>query len=330
IEQGKKMNKKNELEVLKKIEELLTKTRWADKIDFKESGNNRIRIGNVPYYLEYMAKMDIGYIKHHRILKKHENIVYFRDYVPPAYAEQLISEKINFIDTTGNVYIQNNRIHIEITGKKISNKRRSINIRRRINPAAVKFIYLLLKDRNAINKTYRELAKEADIGYGGITQIVSNLKENNFIIEMNNKKKIINKNELFNRWVEGYLDNFAHKNILGRFRFNNEWTKFDPVDNKLAKWGGEIAANRMGIAIKPVEYILHVDKKIIKEVIETNMLLMAEDGNVVLKNKFWTSKERGDMVDVMLIYADLMTSVNQRDEEAAKTLYEKYIKEYLR
>jgi len=325
------MNKVNELRVLKEVERLLDKKKWYDRLNYKESNaNNRIRIGNTTYCFEYMTKMDLSYIKHQAILRKKENIIYFREYIPPAYAEQLINENINFVDTAGNAFIRNNRTHIEITGKRKINTGRSINFRRRITPAAVKFIYLLLRDKNALNKTYRELGVDAGIGYGGITKIVSDLTENNFIIELNNNKKIINKNELFDRWIEGYLDNFDHKNILGKFRFNNKWTKFDIVDNTLAKWGGEIAANKMGVGIKPVEYILHVDTNILNEIIETNMLLRADDGNVVLKNKFWMGEEAGDIVDAMLIYADLIASGNQRDEEAAKILYEKYINERFR
>jgi hypothetical protein len=60
------------------------------------------------------------------------------------------------------------------------------------------------------------------------------------------------------------------------------------------------------------------------------MLLKEANGNVQLKNKFWNFEDKGDMVDAMIVYVDLIGNGNQRDEEAAKLIYETHIAKHLR
>lgn len=294
---------------------------------YKDFENN-VKIGDDIYQLKYITNTDLNNIRHQKA--QNTKIIFVKNYLNRKDAEKMINENINFIDTAGNAFIRNNRIHIEIIGKRKELLETNMIVREKMTPAAVKLIFLLLRDPNAINNPYRQLAKDAGIGFGGVTKIFKDLKKNNYVVVMNGKKILNNTRNLFDKWVEGYLQNLNHKIILGNFKFNKDWTEFKGVNKLEARWGGEVAAYKLGGNIKPTELTLYIDSNYYDELIKTNMLLKDVNGNVLLKNKFWHIENEGEIADAMIVYVDLIGSGNQRDEEAAKLIYETHIAKHLR
>lgn len=335
VEQGVKVNNKTEFRVMKEIKRLFVENRWGILV-FAETNKkhkdfeNDVKIGDDIYQLKYITNTDLNYIRHQKARHTKEKVIFVKDYLNRKDADEMIKENINFIDTAGNAFIKNNRIHIEITGKRKELFETIMIVREKMTPAAVKLNFLLLRDPNAINKPYRQLAKDAGIGFGGVTKIFEDLKRNNYIVVMNGKKILTNTRKLFDKWVEGYLQNLNHKIILGNYKFGKAWTEFKGVNKTEAKWGGEVAAYKLGGNIKPAELTLYIDQNYYDELIKTNMLLKEANGNVLLKNKFWNFEDKGDMVDAMIVYVDLIGNGNQRDEEAAKLIYETHIAKHLR
>jgi hypothetical protein len=98
-------------------------------------------------------------------------------------------------------------------------------------------------------------------------------------------------------------------------------TRFD------AYWGGEAAADRLTHYLKPemlTIYTLHNPTKLI-----TEFRLRADvNGDVEILDAFWDQNlmtGTRDVVPPILAYADLMTTTDARNLEAARLIYEQHI-----
>lgn len=104
-----------------------------------------------------------------------------------------------------------------------------------------------------------------------------------------------------------------------------------------AYWGGEIAAARLTDYLKPETATLYLDPKMgrhaLTKLIATHRLRADPEGNVEILDKFWnvpTDKTQPEIVPPILVYADLVASLNPRNLEVANLLRERYIDNAIR
>ncbi|MCE0723997.1 hypothetical protein [Legionella resiliens] len=99
-----------------------------------------------------------------------------------ALAEQLQQANIQFIDYSGNAYINEPPIFIFIKGE-LSQKVSSYDeLAFDLNSANIKIIFALLAIKGAINLTYREIAKMSDVALGSINKTFLMLQKYNYLI----------------------------------------------------------------------------------------------------------------------------------------------------
>lgn len=294
---------------------------------------NRKKITYCFEYKKYINKPIIGLmIQKQNNLK--QNFLVITKYVSSYLAEQLKNNNIQFIDTVGNVYINIDPIYIFIKGNekpKITKNKESNSL---FKSSGIKTIFILLADSLSINRTYRNIAVEADVSLGTVSQVIGDLTRLGFIVNIaNNKRRLIHKEELLKKWCVAYSDILKPKLFIGRYRGSPNWWDGKNLNSKEGKWGGEIGAQLLTKYLKPEIITIYAAKGKYEDILIDNKLRSDYNGNVELIEKFWRNEnidKEYNTVHPILIYADLIGTADYRNIKTAEVLYEKYIDRFIR
>lgn len=251
------------------------------------------------------------------------------NYVNPVMAEELKQNNINFIDMAGNAYINYFPIIFFIKGQKDKKKNFKNRVDNPFTKMGLKIIYALLRDQNLISKPQRTIANHAGVALGTVGNVIQNLENMGYIIQMGKRgKKIVEKNELLKRWCLEYPERLKYKMLLGRFEGPENFWRNAQLKTNNAQWGGEVAAYKLTKYLKPEEFIIYADEGYLTNIIIQNRLRKVEDGNIFIIQQFWPEDiyfKKKDVVHPILIYADLLEFKNQRKVETARLIYDKHI-----
>ena len=262
-----------------------------------------------------------------------------RDYL---FLAQIISQPlrqklrvtgINFIDGNGNASINIENIHIQVDGINRRNTPGSIRIFR---AAHLKLIWHLLQKPEYLNKPYREIAQLSGVSLDTISKTLKALENHNFCLPVNNKNyRLINKNQLLEKWLVGFEDTLKPKLYRGTYRFADKqmpekWQniKFNP--NKIL-WSGEPAASKLTRYLLPELFTIYTSLNN-AELLRDYRIVPDVSGNVKVNDIFFNPEifHVDDCVPPLLIYADLQISGDERNRETAKMIYEGHIANIIR
>ncbi|MDZ7667646.1 MAG: hypothetical protein U5K27_20325 [Desulfotignum sp.] len=110
------------------------------------------------------------------------------NYINPVMAEKLKENDINFIDTAGNAYINARPVFIFVKGNKAGKSPAAPSKGKAFTKSGLKMIYALLCDKNLLNRPYRDIASASGIALGTVGQVIDNLKELGFIIDLGTRE----------------------------------------------------------------------------------------------------------------------------------------------
>lgn len=148
---------------------------------------------------------------------------------------------------------------------------------------------------------------------------MQDLKENGFLIEDGKTCKLINKKELFQKWVTGYAQKLRPKLLLGRFRAPDKW--WDRWQLNRGVWGGEVAAAKLTQYLQPEFATLYTTTDDVHEIVIKHRLKKDAEGNMELLQQFRKRPEPfPGMAHPVVVCADLLAIGNQRDLETAQVL----------
>jgi hypothetical protein len=206
--------------------------------------------------------------------------------------------------------------------------------KRAFKPAGLRMIYALLCNPGFENKTYREIAAATNVALGTVDWIMKELKELGFLLDMGKQGfKLIQKENLLQRWVTAYPEQLRPKQILGHYRGDQDWWKQARLETLGAQWGGEVAAARLTQYLRPEIITIYTTTQQLNQLLLKNRLRKDPAGDVEVLERFWKLEETGqyeDLVHPLLIYADLIATGNQRNLETAKMIYEQHIVRLIR
>lgn len=122
-------------------------------------------------------------------------------YFSPSKQEYCKENNINYLDLSGNVYLNYQNIYIEKTGfiNKYPEKREGRNP---FSDKASLILRLLLIGDKAWG--VRELAERTDLNPGFVSRMFKELEKLNYLTRQNGKGKLINKLNLLNDWLNFY------------------------------------------------------------------------------------------------------------------------------
>jgi len=254
-------------------------------------------------------------------------------YINPQLANELKQNGTEFIDTAGNAFINQPPLYIFVKGNK-PDVIKIPPLKRAFKPAGLKVIYAFLCNPGLENKTYREIAAQADVALGTVDWIMKELKELRFLLDMGKRgQRLIQKPNLLQRWVPAYPEQLRPKLTLGRFRGGHEWWRQKKIGPLKAQWGGEVAAERLTQYLQPQIITIYTTPQQLNPLLAENRLRKDETGDVEILKRFWKPPEMWkyeDLVHPILIYADLLATGNERNIETAKMIYDKHILELFR
>ncbi len=183
------------------------------------------------------------------------------NYVSPQAAVRLKENGIQFVDTAGNVFINQPPLFIFVRGNKPKQKEIITQTAHVFKGVGLKIIYLLLCRPEFAARPYRELADLAGVALGTVNGTMTELIQKGFILDIGKKgRRLLERKALFERWTAAYPDNLKPKLLLGHFRGNDEWWKDAELKPAMAQWGGEVAAAKLTGYLKPGTVTLYTDK----------------------------------------------------------------------
>jgi hypothetical protein len=265
-----------------------------------------------------------------QIKKEHHSAALVSAYVNPSQAEKLRQLGIEFFDAAGNASFQQKGLHIFITGRKPQTANSPGRPARAFNPTGSRLVFALLCQPGLENKSYREMAKEAGISLGAVNWIINELKSLGHLVDFGARgRRLVNRKELLKRWTSAYPEQLRPKLVLGRFKtehVHDWWQKADlPSD---AFWGGEVAAKLLTRYLRPETVTIYSESKLPK--LQARYGLRRDPtGDIELLSRFWKFDqwEKKDLQTAppLLVYADLVRTVGDRNLETAEIIYEQYI-----
>ncbi len=265
-----------------------------------------------------------------QIKKEHKSAALVSAYVNPAQADRLRQLGIEFFDAVGNASFQQKGLHVFITGRKPEALKSLHRPTRAFNPTGSRLVFALLCHPGLENKSYREMAKEAGISLGAVNWIMNDLKSLGHLLDLGTRgRRLVKRKELLKRWTSAYPEQLRPKLILGRFRTKQApdwWRRADlPSD---AFWGGEVAAKLLTKYLRPETVTIYSESNLPK--LQAQYGLQRDPtGTVELLRRFWKFDywEKKDLQTApsLLVYADLLTTGDNRNLETAEIIYEQYI-----
>jgi hypothetical protein len=260
-----------------------------------------------------------------------KNFLLIAETIFPKIKAELHKQGIAYLDIAGNIFLQTAKHHLWIEGHK-----KEIKTRKRVNRAftatGLKVVYLFLIDEDLLNRPQRTIAEEAGIALGNINYIMNGLKDQQFLIQKGgNAWQLINKNELYQKWIAGFEEKLKPTLHIGNFRFGRkederEW-KGIKLKHRRTFWGAEPAGGIITKYLKPEIYTLYTEETR-NDLIKNYRLVPDIDGNIKVYKKFWGNHAtfNDTVVHPVLAYADLLNTGNSRNIETAKMIYDKHIK----
>jgi hypothetical protein len=323
-ETGIKVRIRYEVKAIRRADAILTIHHHETKIILEAEIKNRIT--TVDALLPLM-----------RARNDPEKFILVTPQVNDQMADRLRTNGIQFMDEAGNVYLNQPRVYLFVKGNRNLALTKLPMVGRTFKQTGLQVLFLLLCNRDLVDKPYRTIAAEAGVALGMVNLIMQELKGLGFLEEMGTRKnrqaRLVKKEALLERWVTGFAEQLRPKLVHGRYRGEAGWWHNIALDPETALWGGEVAAAKLTKHLKPQDVIIYVDRQKPNTILLEHKLRKDPLGNVTLLYRFWKMDviaPNHDMVHPLLVYADLIATGDQRNLETAQMIYERYIVQLVR
>jgi hypothetical protein len=252
-------------------------------------------------------------------------------YLTNYLAEKCREIQLPFLDTAGNAYLEDDDLFVYVVGQKKPAHMIPTQTNRTNTAAGLRVLFALLCRPQLLNAPYRELATTARVALGTIGPVIKDLETRKLMATFGTtlpKRRLLDAKALLQEWVTFYPAALRPKLQPRRFRAQNrQWAQQTDLTRFEAYWGGEAAADRLTHYLKPETLTIYTRNNPTKLI--TEFRLRADvNGDVEILDAFWDHNlitATRDVVPPILAYADLMTTTDARNLEAAKLIYEQHI-----
>jgi hypothetical protein len=256
-------------------------------------------------------------------------------YITREIAERCRHLRLPFIDTAGNAYLEAPGLLVYVVGEA-----RPVELRqdsyRALNPAGLKVTFALLCRPQLLDKDYRTIAGNAGVALGTVSSDMKDLEARGFFNLKTRPKArtLLDPERMLGEWAIHYPVTLRPKLIFGRFQAEPEDLQRADIGQQSAYWGGESAAERLTGHLKPAHFTIYTRRDHLAKLVAAGRMRAAANGNVEILERFWKfaadvadaeKKELPDVVPPILAYADLMTTRDSRNAEAARIIYARII-----
>ncbi|MFO8038895.1 MAG: type IV toxin-antitoxin system AbiEi family antitoxin [Sodalinema sp.] len=290
-----------------------------------------------------MAELIIPYFQ--RLERNNEKkILLITRYLSNSAIDIFLKEKIEFIDTAGNTYLNNPAIYILIRGQRRP-KVKPLS-RSKMTVTTLKLIYVLLKNPHILRATLGDIAAAAGIASSTVSRNLKDLYNLEYLQrQRDGNYRIVNYPKLLERWEMGYAESLRPKLIVEAFAPVGEGSFSDVAERIIegAKEGDFLLGGELGAAIatdylRPQSATLHLVERDIQTSVKLQAMKIAAKmrlkpspkGNIVFIRQFgtqnnWTEDGMKTLADPLLLHAELLLISDERSQETADRLYRKYV-----
>ncbi len=266
------------------------------------------------------------------------------DFVNPKMAEKLREQNVQFIDATGNAFINALPVYVYVTGNRRRIEATAIpndGANRAFEPRGLTVVYAFLKEPELVNAPYRAIAEKTGAAVGTVGWVLNALKAGDFVREKTKGKgrHLVNCKKLLDRFVEAWPEKLRPKQYIGTFNTDdpNWWKRID-INRYDALWGGEIAGAKYTDYLKPKTATVYLPEHVQVRFMQDMRLRKADQreeagGNRVdLYRPFWLENNvpEKEMTDPVLTYADLIATADPRNLEVARRIFDEHLAQYCR
>lgn len=280
----------------------------------------------------------VDYINHLRQrLSNGRRVLLVTDILSDALVNELLTQNIEFIDTTGNIYLNNSSVYILINSSVLSSKKASSA--NKITTSTLKVTYALLQDPKILKALTEDIAEVTGVDLNAVKDSLESLYELNYLQrQTGGKYRIENYTKLLERWEMGYVENLRPELLINTFSPIGN-LHFLEISNKIIEIayphkiliGGEFGAALITGYLKPISTVLHIPDQENYRVITTKLRLKPDlGGSISILKQFGNKNEYKDcqskpVVDPLLIHAELALHPDERLKETASRIYEQHI-----
>lgn len=256
-------------------------------------------------------------------------------YITKELAEHCRATGLQFIDTSGNAYLQAPGLFVLITGEKNEGKRLALPAPKGLtNAAALRMVFTLLADPGSVRLPYKELAAHAGVSLGTAYNVLTDLAQRGYLIDKVNSKRrrLLEADRLADEWAINYPTTLRTKLNSRRFSApDSSWWQTVSLTEFDIAWGSEVAAERLTGYLKPVTQTLYVRpdqmEGTIKALSKQHRIRPDPEGDIEILEKFWRWNHTAahDIAPPLLVYSELLALLDPRAQETARMIKEKYL-----
>ncbi|TDG02323.1 hypothetical protein E1N52_40220 [Paraburkholderia guartelaensis] len=255
-------------------------------------------------------------------------------HVTPKVAAEFIARRIPFMDTAGNVYLDEPEATIMIVGRDKPALKPTDTSSRSTTPKGLRVTFALACQPGLVEQPMRTIAAESGVALNTVNLAVDDLIARGLVIKKATGERVIaDRRRFIADWVSQYPTALRKK--LGARRFTSgvgiEWWKGAPLSDFDARLGGECAADVLTREIKPASVTVYVHAGVSTALMKAARLRPNAQGEVEILESFWPTHAeeswdvRPGIVHPLLIYADLIASGDSRNHAVAQSLHDRFL-----
>lgn len=194
--------------------------------------------------------------------------------------------------------------------------------------SSIKLLFYFLTNQSALKLTQRQLHQELDVSLGSINIALKNLESSGTILTLGSSDRIVvDPEKALDKWVQMFTALNADKLLIGRFSpiqddFYKNWKSMD-LTSVNGYWSGEPATEIETGYLRPENFTIYAYESKLSELLKKLRLKKDPHGRIFVKKAFWPNKINDTEKRItpwILSYAELISSKNDRNLEAAKEL----------
>jgi hypothetical protein len=248
---------------------------------------------------------------------------------------------LQFIDTAGNAYLHAPGLYVFVQGERPPELLAGGDGRpaRGGTATALRAVFVLLCRPELLNAPYREIAAAAGIGLGTVGWALFDLERRGYLTAAGQRRnrRLLEPTRLLDEWATNFPIRLRPKLNPRRFRAPDPgWWEVAHLTAG-ARWGGEVAAARLTGHLKPATATIYLEpatgREVLTALVREHRLRADPEGDVEILDAFWTLPAQDappDAVPPLLVYADLMATLDPRNLEAAGRIREQHLEHAVR
>lgn len=305
------------------------------QVELEANGQRYDYLAEVKRVDRFALLQDLKY----RALQNAGNLLLVAPRITAETAERCKAIDLQFIDAAGNAYLRQPGLLIWVKGERLKENEdlhwAKDAAKGKGTATNLRMIFALLCKPELLNAPYRVIKDTAEIALGAVGWVFFDLDERGYTLGGKQKggRVMVEPQKLAHEWVTNFPIKLRPKLNPRKFAapVQDWWRKVD-VTRYNAQWGGEVAAERLTGHLRPetVTIYFHAgeEKKNLTKFVADNKLRADPKGNIEILDAFWDFNDENIMpetVPPLLVYADLAATLDPRNLETAKLIYDDHL-----